>query len=175
MQQSPADGLLGPTHSHSRLGETEEESEELESERYEEAGVAAASGLMASASSFMMPPSTSAATAGTAHASTAPALPRLKIFAFGLGHVLNDMTASCWFSYLLVLMHKVLGFSSWKSACILLSGQLADAVATPLVGIFSDRAKGITCGSFYFGRRHLVRECKARSDCDDPSTELLSS
>lgn len=82
-------------------------------------------------------------------------LPARKVIAFGLGHVLNDLCASCWFSYLLVLMHHVLGLASWQSATILLSGQIADAVATPLVGIYSDKAKGWQCGAFYIGRRHL--------------------
>ena len=89
--------------------------------------------------------------------STAPAinLPRLKIFAFSLGHVLNDLCASCWFTYLLVLMHTVIGLPSWKAGLILLSGQIADAIATPLVGIYSDKTKGFDVCGFYVGRRHL--------------------
>lgn len=83
------------------------------------------------------------------------ALPVRKIIAFGCGHVLNDLCASCWFTYLLVLMHKVLGFAAWKSALILLSGQIADALATPLVGIYSDKSRGMHCCGFFFGRRHL--------------------
>jgi hypothetical protein len=78
-----------------------------------------------------------------------------KVTAFGLGHVLNDLCAACWFSYLLVFLHKVLMFGSFESAMVLLSGQLADAAATPLVGIVSDRSKGLSWGAFYFGRRHL--------------------
>jgi Na+/melibiose symporter-like transporter len=55
--------------------------------------------------------------------------------------VLNDLIATTWFSYVLILTHQVLGLESWKSALILLGGQLADAIMTPLVGIYSDKAK----------------------------------
>ena len=60
----------------------------------------------------------------------APPLSKFRIAAFGMGHVLNDLCAACWFSYLLVLMHKVLGFESWKAGVILLSGQIADALVS---------------------------------------------
>lgn len=74
---------------------------------------------------------------------------------YGVGHVLNDLTASMWFTYLLVYLHKVIGFSSINSGVLMLIGQVADAIATPLVGIESDR----TAGSSFYGRRkiwHLV-------------------
>lgn len=79
--------------------------------------------------------------AGPPSSSSPPPLPRSKIVYFSLGHILNDLCASVWFSYLLVVMHKVLGLQSWKAATILLSGQIADAIATPLVGIYSDQSK----------------------------------
>jgi len=55
----------------------------------------------------------------------------------------------------LVFLHKTLFIVNWKAAMILLSGQLADAIATPLVGIWSDRSRGLHLGRFYLGRRHL--------------------
>nr|CCA24639.1 GlycosidePentosideHexuronide (GPH):Cation Symporter Family putative [Albugo laibachii Nc14] len=63
--------------------------------------------------------------------------------AYGVGHVLNDMCASTWFSYLLVFLREVVHLSPIDSAIIMFSGQIADGVATPLVGIFSDRSKGL--------------------------------
>ncbi|XP_020905896.1 major facilitator superfamily domain-containing protein 12 isoform X2 [Exaiptasia diaphana] len=69
---------------------------------------------------------------------------------YGVGHILNDLTASMWFTYLLVYLHKVIGFSSVNSGFLLLIGQVADALATPLVGIESDRTTGCK-----YGRRKI--------------------
>lgn len=59
--------------------------------------------------------------------------------AYGGGHVLNDVCASMWFTYLLVYFHLVLGFSPTYAGVILLIGQIADALATPFVGLQSDK------------------------------------
>lgn len=59
--------------------------------------------------------------------------------AYGVGHVLNDVCASMWFTYLLVYFHLVLGFSPAYAGVVLLIGQVADAVATPFVGLQSDK------------------------------------
>ena len=42
---------------------------------------------------------------------------------FGAGHILNDMCASMWFSYLLLFFHKVLQFDNALSGVILLIGK----------------------------------------------------
>lgn len=60
-------------------------------------------------------------------------------FSYGVGHVLNDICASMWFSYLLVFFHFVLGFDPVLSGMLMLIGQVADAFATPFVGLQSDR------------------------------------
>lgn len=65
-------------------------------------------------------------------------LPLKLRLAYGVGHVLNDVCASMWFTYLLVFFHLVLKFSSTLSGVILLVGQVADALATPFVGYQSD-------------------------------------
>lgn len=73
---------------------------------------------------------------------------------YGVGHVLNDLCASMWFSYLLVFFHRVIKFSNVGAGTLLLVGQVADAVTTPFVGIESDRT-----GIYKYGRRkiwHLV-------------------
>ena len=59
--------------------------------------------------------------------------------AYGVGHVLNDICASMWFTYLLVFFHYVMGFDPFLSGVILLIGQVADALATPFVGFHSDK------------------------------------
>jgi len=58
---------------------------------------------------------------------------------FGLGHVLNDLCASMWFTYLLIFYHKVLYFNNSYAGVILLVGQLADGLSTTFVGFLSDR------------------------------------
>lgn len=50
-----------------------------------------------------------------------------------------------WFTYLLVYLHSVLGFQSTYAGAVLLIGQIADGVCTPLVGYESDRTPGV-CG-----------------------------
>lgn len=58
---------------------------------------------------------------------------------YGVGHVLNDICASMWFTYLLVFFYYVLGFDASLSGAVLLIGQVADALATPFVGLHSDK------------------------------------
>ena len=59
--------------------------------------------------------------------------------AFSVGHVLNDVCAAIWFSYFLVYMHFVNRFHTTFAGVLLLIGQTADAIATPFVGIESDK------------------------------------
>lgn len=46
----------------------------------------------------------------------------VKKFSFGVGHVLNDLTASMWFSYLLIYLHRVVNFSNSLSGYVMLLG-----------------------------------------------------
>ncbi|XP_018551220.1 major facilitator superfamily domain-containing protein 12 [Lates calcarifer] len=62
---------------------------------------------------------------------------------YAAGHFLNDLCASMWFTYLLVYLHSVLGFQSTYAGVMLLIGQIADGVCTPLVGYESDRTQGV--------------------------------
>ena len=57
---------------------------------------------------------------------------------YGAGHIMNDMCASMWFTYLLLFFHKVLQFDNTLSGVILLIGQLADGISTVFVGILSN-------------------------------------
>lgn len=68
---------------------------------------------------------------------------------YAVGHFLNDLCASMWFTYLLVYFHSVLGFSTTYAGALLLAGQVADGLCTPLVGYEADQAGG--CGRY--GRR----------------------
>jgi Na+/melibiose symporter-like transporter len=76
---------------------------------------------------------------------------------YGVGHVLNDLCASMWFTYLLIFLQKVLLLSSSSAGGILLIGQIADGLSTPVVGYFSDRSGALWLCKY--GRRktwHLV-------------------
>lgn len=86
---------------------------------------------------------------------TTRSLPVLRRLSYAVGHFLNDLCASMWFTYLLVFYHSVLGFQNSYAGVLLLVGQIADAISTPLVGYESDQTPG--CGSY--GKRktwHLV-------------------
>ncbi|KAL7832334.1 hypothetical protein AOLI_G00298820 [Acnodon oligacanthus] len=83
------------------------------------------------------------------------ALPLCKRLSYAVGHFLNDLCASMWFTYLLVFYHSVLGFQNSYAGVLLLVGQVADGVCTPLIGYESDRTAG--CGTY--GKRktwHLI-------------------
>lgn len=69
-------------------------------------------------------------------------LPWHRRLAFGIGHILNDLCAAMWFSYLLLYFHNVLNFSNTSAGYLLLIGQVADALATPLIGYESDNTNG---------------------------------
>nr|XP_020475234.1 major facilitator superfamily domain-containing protein 12-like [Monopterus albus]XP_020475235.1 major facilitator superfamily domain-containing protein 12-like [Monopterus albus] len=86
---------------------------------------------------------------------TEGSLPVPRRLSYAVGHFLNDLCASMWFTYLLVFYHSVLGFHNTNAGILLLVGQVADAVCTPLIGYESDRTPG--CGNY--GKRktwHLV-------------------
>ncbi|KAK2895759.1 major facilitator superfamily domain-containing protein 12-like [Channa argus] len=86
---------------------------------------------------------------------TERSLPVLRKLSYAVGHFLNDLCASMWFTYLLVFYHSVLGFQNTNAGILLLVGQIADAICTPLIGYESDRTPG--CRNY--GKRktwHLV-------------------
>ncbi|XP_073999489.1 major facilitator superfamily domain-containing protein 12-like isoform X2 [Rhodnius prolixus] len=58
---------------------------------------------------------------------------------YGVGHVLNDLCAAMWFTYVLIFYSLVLGFNAFDAGVVMLVGQIADAAATPVIGILSDR------------------------------------
>ncbi|KAF5283373.1 hypothetical protein FQA39_LY04749 [Lamprigera yunnana] len=70
-------------------------------------------------------------------------LPLKLQLAYGVGHVLNDVCASMWFTYLLVFFHLVLQFDNWEAGFMLLVGQVADALSTPFVGFHSDQSDNL--------------------------------
>ena len=91
--------------------------------------------------------------AGAAFALPSKPVSSVTIACYSLGHFLNDACASCWFSYLLLYLENVQGLSGLQSGVVLFSGQLFDALATPAVGMLSDRSAGFP--ALGLGRRKL--------------------
>ncbi|KAL1535893.1 major facilitator superfamily domain-containing protein 12-like [Salvia divinorum] len=63
---------------------------------------------------------------------------RCAVFYYGVGHMLNDITSACWFTYLLVFMTDI-GLSPSDAAIVMLSGQIADGFMTVFSGELIDR------------------------------------
>lgn len=61
------------------------------------------------------------------------------IWGYGVGHFINDLVAACWFNYLFFYLKKVVKTPAASSA--MLAGQIADGIATPIVGFLSDKYK----------------------------------
>lgn len=66
-------------------------------------------------------------------------LPLKQRLGFSVGHVLNDLCSAIWFTYLLIYMQYVRNLSASLAGVTLLIGQIADGIATPFVGLESDR------------------------------------
>jgi len=49
----------------------------------------------------------------------------------------NDLAAGCWFNYLFYFLRKIVHTDAASTA--ILSGQICDGIATPVVGLLSDR------------------------------------
>ena len=64
---------------------------------------------------------------------------RSRMFAYAIGHFSNDLCASMWFIYQSYYYLNVLKLSNQVTGFALLSGQLADGIATPIIGILSDK------------------------------------
>ncbi|KAK3432469.1 hypothetical protein EUGRSUZ_E04336 [Eucalyptus grandis] len=63
---------------------------------------------------------------------------RWSVFYYGAGHMLNDITSACWFTYLLLFLTDI-GLSPRDAAVVMLSGQVADGLATIFSGELIDR------------------------------------
>lgn len=70
-------------------------------------------------------------------------LPVTQRIGYSIGHVLNDLTASMWFSYLIIYFHQVKKFNNILAGLLMLIGQVSDALFTPFIGFESDHTKGM--------------------------------
>ncbi|ODN01676.1 Major facilitator superfamily domain-containing protein 12 [Orchesella cincta] len=70
----------------------------------------------------------------------------------GSGHILNDLTASLWFTYFLLFMQKVVKFNDTYAAGLLFWGQIVDGLATPFVGYETDHVASLFPCKKSYGR-----------------------
>ena len=74
-------------------------------------------------------------------------------FCYGVGHILNDLAANAWFSYLIIYLTKVARLSNSHTGLVAMLGQVTDGVCTPIIAILNDKT---VCR---YGRRkiwHLI-------------------
>lgn len=79
-----------------------------------------------------------------------PSLPKSQKAFYGVGHILNDLCANCWFSYALIYWTKIVGLSETDAGLLLLIGQISDAVCTVFIGQACDKTK-----FRWYGKRKL--------------------
>ncbi len=66
-------------------------------------------------------------------------LTRKHIYAYGIGHVQNDIVSACWFNFLSYYFVQVREIEATTAGIILLIAQLTDGISTPIVGVLSDK------------------------------------
>ncbi|GJU05302.1 retrovirus-related pol polyprotein from transposon TNT 1-94 [Tanacetum coccineum] len=84
------------------------------------------------------------------------AIGRWSVLFYGVGHMLNDITVACWFTYLLVFMTDI-GLSPRDVATVTLSGQVADGftaifageLVTAVVGLWGWTAVSLSVASLF--------------------------
>lgn len=63
----------------------------------------------------------------------------IHLAAYSVGHFCNDLCAAMWFMFLSWYLNKVVMLDERTTAYCLLSGQIADGLFTPIVGVLSDK------------------------------------
>lgn len=66
-------------------------------------------------------------------------LTRTHVAAYAVGHLCNDLCAAAWFTYVLFFVKEVVMLDSVIAGFVMLSGQIADGITTPICGFFSDK------------------------------------
>lgn len=61
--------------------------------------------------------------------------------AFAVGHFLNDLCSAVWFTYTLVFFQGVINLSTVTAGALILIGQIADGLSTPLIGYLCDKSQ----------------------------------
>jgi len=86
---------------------------------------------------------------------------KVRVAAYSVGHFNNDLCAAMWFVYLSWYVKEVVGLPAHITALCLFSGQIADGITTPIVGVLSDKIN-TGCGKripFYIFGTFFVIPC----------------
>jgi Na+/melibiose symporter-like transporter len=60
-------------------------------------------------------------------------------FGYSLGHIFNDLAAGVWYSYTLLFLFGVQKMPGAEAGAMVMLGQVADAISTPIVGYLTDK------------------------------------
>lgn len=60
-------------------------------------------------------------------------------FCYTIGHILNDLCASCWFYFMGYYLVFIKGLLPFEAGLALFFGQLSDAISTSIVTLYSDK------------------------------------
>lgn len=63
----------------------------------------------------------------------------VSISAYSMGHFKNGLCAAMWFFYLLWYLKNVVELDAKTAGYCMLAGQICDGIATPVVGMLSDK------------------------------------
>ena len=75
---------------------------------------------------------------------------------YATGHILNDMSVSMWFTYMLIFFRNVIHLSNTNAGYVLLIGQIIDGLSTLLVGLLLDlESSHWVC--IHYGKRKVRR------------------
>lgn len=67
------------------------------------------------------------------------ALEEKHVVAYSLGHFSNDLCSACWSFYLVFYLKFIVDLSPEQVGFVLLTGQFAYGITTPIVGALSDK------------------------------------
>ena len=85
-------------------------------------------------------------------------LDNIHVRAYSIGHLFNDLCASCWFVYFTWYLKEVVKLDDTTVASAVLAGQLTDGISTPFIAALSDKFDS-PCGKrtpWYIGGTLLV-------------------
>lgn len=80
-------------------------------------------------------------------------LPFIQRLGYAHGHIMNDLCAGVWFTYLLIFLCKVPQLNDINAGYVMLAGQVADAMMTPVAGIIVDA--GGSCTTIGLGPKKM--------------------
>jgi len=64
---------------------------------------------------------------------------------YSVGHIMNDLCSSCWFTYLIIYFTRVLGYSQSMAGVLCLTGQFADGICGPFFAVLIDKSPTSSC------------------------------